>query len=642
MNSIIIGTAGHIDHGKSALVRALTGTDPDRLLEEQQRGMTIDLGFAFLSDSIAFIDVPGHEKFVKNMVAGVSTVDYAMLVVAADDGVMPQTREHLDILSLLQLRQGLVVINKIDLVDEELLALVESDIREALLGTFLEKAPLFKVSSITGTGIKDLRAFLTSLTEKPKERMDRGFFWLPVDRSFTMKGFGTVVTGSVLSGRSQIGDTLEILPAAVAVKVRSLQSHGQMVTAIKMGDRAAVNLQNISREEVGRGDVLADPGQAKPTRLLDVRLMLLPHATKSLQQRSRVRIHLGTREIMGRVKLLAQAPLPAGQTTYAQLLLEAPAVALRHEPFVIRQYSPARTIGGGIVLDANPISHQRNDAAVLRLLAGLEKQNPAEMVINRLYGHPEEPASAVDIGKWCGLDADQVLPLLEELVKAKSLVRISVNDKSFYIAHGVFDRLQERILAAIKAFHKKEPLRPAMNKAELKTIDGKPLSSKILEAVLQELKGLGKIEEAAGGLRLVGFAIQLSAAEEQTASAIMEILTSKLFSPPDEKELAVMVKKNVPEVKRVLGALQGMGRLVRLEGDLYFTQDALDEMERRLFQFSAQSVEISVGQFRELLATSRKYAVPLLGYLDQKGATERVGDGRLINRQVLQRHSTQS
>ncbi len=631
MGSIIIGTAGHIDHGKSALVRALTGTDPDRLAEEQERGMTIDLGFAFLSESIAFIDVPGHERFVKNMVAGVHALDFAMLVVAADDGVMPQTREHLDILSLLQVKNGLVAINKIDLVDDELLALVKEELKAILKDTFLASAPIFEVSAATGQGLAELRTYLLSLPDQAKPRHDRGFFWMPVDRSFSMKGFGTVVTGSVVSGRTAAGDTLELLPAARPVKVRGLQSHGHPVAETCWGERAAINLQNISREEIQRGDVLATPGQFQPTQRLDVRLTLLTTAARNLEQRTRVRVHLGTREVLGRVKLLDRAPLLPGRTTYSQLILEQPVAALRRDAFVIRQYSPPLTIGGGIILETGAKPHRMRDAAVLQQLAGLEKENPAEQLLHCLLSHADQIASLQNLKQWSGLTDANLRSSLDRLLADQAVYSTRSGDAAGYVAAEVLNAIKTKIVQSLTNFHEKEPLRPGMNKAELKIAGGAASAAKIFEWALKELAADGKIEEQPGWVRLSGFQIHLSAADEQTAAAILAELGIQPFAPPDEKELADRLLKPVGEIRRILGALQGMDRVLHLENDLFFVREAITEIEKRLIAWGKHHSEISVSQFRELLATSRKYAVPLLGFFDQQGLTERSGDVRLLH-----------
>ncbi len=628
--SIIIGTAGHIDHGKSALIKALTGTDPDRLAEEQERGMTIDLGFAFLSREIAFIDVPGHERFIKNMVAGISTVDMAMLVIAADDGVMPQTREHLDILSLLRLQRGIIVLTKIDLVDADLLELVQEDVRETVRGTFLERAPVYQVSAITGAGIEQLRADLLQLAGETAPRPDRGVFWLPLDRSFIIKGFGTVVTGSVLSGSARVGDTLELLPEGRLVKVRGLQQHGDSVNDIAIGNRAAINLQNISKEELQRGDVLATPGTFKATTLMDGRLHLLKNGRKELLNRARVRLHLGTREILARVKLLEADRLQPGQSTLVQLLLEEPAVAMRRDPFVIRHYSPAYSIGGGIILDSAAVPHRRFDQKVIERLRGLENPDPQETLSAALLGHPFTPRHEVELHALTGLPPENLPGLLQQGVEQKQLLRFSIGGRNVYLHVQGYAQLQQRITATLADFHKREPLRPGMSKAELRAQVGGAIAPKLFDLTLTALVQAGSVSEQPQWVKLAQHEIRLNPADEKMAQQIITLLEASPFSPPEEAALAGAISCGPADIRRVLGALQGMGRVVRLEGELFFLQSVLDEAEKRLLEFGRTRDEITVGEFRELLGTSRKYAVPILGYFDQKGRTERLGDVRRI------------
>ncbi|MBN1464657.1 selenocysteine-specific translation elongation factor, partial [candidate division KSB1 bacterium] len=463
MGHKIIGTAGHIDHGKSSLVRALTGTDPDRLAEEQARGMTIDLGFAFLSDRIAFIDVPGHEKFIKNMVAGVSTVDMAMLVIAADDGVMPQTREHLDILKILQLKHGLVALTKIDMVDQEWLTIVEEDVRELLKGSFLQNAPIIKVSSVTREGIPELREALIQLAEQTTARQDRGVFWMPIDRSFTMKGHGTVVTGSVLSGSVAVGDSCDLLPQKRTVKVRAIQTHGASTSRASLGDRAALNLLNIAKNDIERGNILATAGYFEPAKIFDAKLTLLENAPQGLAQGTRVRLHIGTREIMARLKLLGIDKLSPGQSGYAQLMLEQAAVAQKRDPFVIRRYSPQLTIGGGIILDPNPEPHRRADRAVVERLRALENPDPSEIVTAILL-QTHQPIKMADLSKKTSIEPSLLEPLLNELLAKKQLYSFA---KQGYLHRNTFAELKTAIVSTLELFHQQEPLRPGMKRANL-------------------------------------------------------------------------------------------------------------------------------------------------------------------------------
>lgn len=629
---IIIGTAGHIDHGKSALVKALTGTDPDRLAEEQERGMTIDLGFAFLNPEIAFIDVPGHEKFIKNMVAGASTIDLAILVIAADDGVMPQTREHLDILSLLGVQRGFIVLTKIDLVDADLRQLVREEVQETVQGSFLEGAPLFEVSTVTGEGLPALREALIAAAGHMPVQRSRGSFWLPVDRSFVIKGFGTVVTGTLLSGTAATGDLLELLPAGRPVKIRGLQQQNQSVDRVTSGYRTAINLQNVSREEVKRGDVLATPGHFTASRLMDARLRLLKSARKEMSQRTRVRLHMGAREVMARVRLLDVESLAPGGTALVQFMLEEPAVARRREPFVIRHYSPAYTIGGGIILEAEAQPHRRFDRSALDHLRVLEHPDPFETVSAALLADPFLPQSAAALAARSGVESETLNRLLDEGVTRGDLLTSGSGSKILYWHRQGFELLLEKILAVLEVFHQREPLRPGMGKAELRTQLGGSITPRLLDDALAALVAQGYVAEQSQWVRLEGHTVRLEGADEALAGRIQALIAAQPFAPPGEEEIARALAVSDTQVHRLLGALQGMGRIVRLEGDLYFTITALADAESRLLDFAQQREEISVGEFRELLGTSRKYAVPLLNWFDQQGRTERLGDNRLIHR----------
>jgi len=634
MAHIIIGTAGHIDHGKSALVKALTGTDPDRLAEEQERGMTIDLGFAFLTDNIAFIDVPGHEKFIKNMVAGVSTVNAAMLVIAADDGVMPQTREHLDILSLLQVEQGLIAVTKIDLVDAEWLEMVIEDIRDLVKGTFLKQAPIFRVSSVTGEGVDKLRQAILEMAGRIRARQDRGVFWMPIDRSFTIKGFGTVITGSVLSGTVTPGDTLEILPQKRTVKVRGIQKHGKPATEATLGDRAALNLTNIAKDEIHRGDVIATANYFTPSTLFDGKFRLLASAKKAMKNRTRVRVHLGTSEIMARVKILGQEKIEPGESAFVQLILEEEAVAMRHDPFVVRQYSPPITIGGGTILDTNPEPHRRFDENALKHLQSIETQNPEEIISAALLSRPYTEIDVQELAQKTGIDLKQLADALAEMEQKDIVMRLgsAKSPKYFHVVN--YDKLKNKILSILKDFHTREPLRPGMSKAELKAQVTANISNNLFEKALNDLKENEQIEEQPQWVKLQSHRIKLSPEDEKLARSILDLLSAAQFSTPSDKEMADQLQQPMADIQRVLGALQGLGDILRMEGNIYFPAQSIEEAKKRLMDFARSKEEISVSEFRELLGTSRKYAMAILGHFDQIGLTERVGDVRVINKKI--------
>ncbi len=629
MAHLIIGTAGHIDHGKSTLVRALTGIDPDRLREEKERGMTIDLGFAFLGDRIAFIDVPGHERFIKNMVAGVSAIDMAMLVVAADDGMMPQTREHIDILSLLNVRLGCLVINKIDLAEPEFVDLVEEELRSAVRDTFLQDAPVFRISAATGEGIESLRRHLLDVADKTEQRPDRGLFWMPIDRAFTVKGFGTVVTGSVVSGKARLDDRLELLPDRCPVRLRGIQSHGKTVTQVGVGERAALNL-NLPREQLERGKTLAAADMFTPSTLFDVQLTLLKSAQKPLKNRSRVRLHIGTRETLCRVKLLDCNQLDPGHQSFAQLLLEEPAVALRREPFVIRRYSPMLTIGGGMIIDANPPRHKRMISEVIDQLRNLLKQDPQEICEIALLQNDERELSGEQLQKNTGLQTTVLQAAMESLVRSEQVCQFGSGNKSLFYHRRNSDRLQERIVAELDSFHRREPLRPDMSKAEIKEKIASQMNPRVFDSLLARCAAAKQIQIQPTGIKLPQHDIRLTDDEEKTAKQIEKVLNTTPFAPPTLQETAAAVHQPVEKVARLLGALQGLGRVLRLEDDLYYTAPAIQKAEQLLREHGKLAEEISVSQFRDLLGATRKYTLALLTYFDTIGRTERVGEVRVI------------
>ncbi len=627
----IIGTAGHIDHGKSAMVKALTGTDPDRLSEEQERGMTIDLGFAFLNEQIAIIDVPGHERFIKNMVAGVSTIDMVMMVIAADDGVMPQTREHLDILNVLNVKQGIIVISKADLVDDEWLEIVKEDISSLVQGTFLQDKPILPISSVKGTGIKELKQLLLDTVATLPPRKNRGVFWMPVDRSFSIKGFGTVVTGSVLSGSLQPGNVLDLLPEQKQVKVRGIQTHGKSTETIRLGERAAINLTNISKEEIIRGDVLASPEYFTPSNIFDAKLDVLKSAKKPLKNRSRVRVHIGTREVIGRIRILDRDLIAPGENGYVQLKLEQTAVAIRRDPFVIRQYSPVVTIGGGIILDTNPKHHKRFDHAILKKLQTLETENPLETLNILLMSNAELGMNLNDLEKQSGIEQETLNEYLEQMLNQEQIVNCGSSKKPQYFPATQLGQTRENILNLLQQFHESEPLKPGMNKAELK----KATRSAILfEFILESLIDKELITITSNRVKLSSHQIKLNEKQEKISNQILEILTKSRYSPPGIEELAKVIGSPVQETENIIYALEGLNKVVRVEDNVYFTTTALKAAREKLINFIKQNKEITVSQYRDELDTSRKYAMALLLYFDNIGLTVRVEDVRILDQVI--------
>jgi len=629
MKYTIIGTAGHIDHGKSALVKALTGTDPDRLTEEQERGMTIDIGFAFMNDNIAIIDVPGHERFIKNMVAGVSTIDMVILVVAADDSIMPQTREHLDILTLLQLKHGIIVITKTDLVEDEWLEIVNEDITNLTKATFLEKAPVLSVSSLTGEGINELRDLINRTANQIESRKDRGVFWMPVDRSFSIKGFGTVVTGSVLSGQISAGDTIELLPVKKKIKIRGIQTHGKPTKQIRIGERAALNLANISRDEIQRGDVLATANHFKPTNIIDVKVNLLKSAKKALKNRGRVRVHIGTREIIARIKLLDKEKLEPGLSGFAQLQLEHDAVAMRRDPFVIRQYSPLITIGGGFILETNPKPHRRFQQETINQLKGLENQDPVDVITTVLLSQKVSGLRLSELEKLTGYDSVALPNILAQPSLQKQILKLGSDKNPLYCHKIIFDRLKENIINTINDFHKREPFRPGMNKAELK-IKSTNNSPQLFDYVFEELIEDGIVNEDSNLVKLSIYKITLSEKDKNIATAIKKTLITADYSPPSVSELAHNINIPLQETQRILGAMYGMGDIIWLDNEIFFDEQILQNAKNALINYLRKNNEITVSQYRNHLNTTRKYAMALLLHFDHIGLTIRIEDVRVI------------
>ncbi|MBM3313796.1 selenocysteine-specific translation elongation factor, partial [candidate division WOR-3 bacterium] len=484
---VVVGTAGHIDHGKSALVKALTGTDPDRLKEEKERGMTTDLGFAFLGADITIIDVPGHERFVRHMLAGASTIDFVVLVVAADDGVMPQTREHFEICRLMGIRKGLVAINKADLVDEEWLDLVRLDVAEMVKGSFLEGAPMPAVSALAGSGVSELRQKIVELAHQVEAKPDRGVFRMPVDRCFSMKGFGTVVAGTVLSGQVKVGDTLELLPRKRETRVRGIQRHNQALTSLGLGERAALNLQGLEREAVMRGNVLATPGYYQPTTNFNATLYLLQSGEKPLKHLASLKLHVGTAEVMCRVALLDKKELAPGQDALVQVRTEEPVVCDWNDHYVVRTYAPQQTIGGGVVLEANPDKERRFDEEAVKRLAALRTGDAGSVLEQYLLKHRLDAKTLTQSAKDLALTDADANRMLEHLLLSRRVRRLTFEGKEFLVHETMLAEARSAVLNALERFHKDNPLRLGLKRPELRTKAAAGLSLPLFEFGLATL-----------------------------------------------------------------------------------------------------------------------------------------------------------
>ncbi len=629
---VILGTAGHIDHGKTSLVKALTGVDTDRLPEEKERGMTIDLGFAHFGEQATIIDVPGHEKFVKNMVAGVSTIDLVLFVIAADDGIMPQTREHLEICQLLNLRRGIVVLTKIDLVEADWVELVKEDLRQLFKGTFLQQAPIAPVATVTREGITQLRALIERAMQELPPRPDRGVFWLPVDRTFTMKGFGTVATGSVLSGQIAVGEELEILPEHKRVRIRGLQRHGASVKQVQTGDRAAINLQGVSIEEVTRGQVLTAPNYFHATTRMNCRVQLLASAGTPLKERTRVRVHLGTAEIMARVIPLEGKEIAPGKSGYAQLKFEKPVAARRLDALVLRRYSPPKTIGGGVVLDAEAQPFRRREAGVIAKLRSLEKEDPNELLIAQFL-LPNRYAVTLDqLAGETGHNKDDLQKLLQALLQQNVIFTVG---KRGFIHKQRAENLWHQLEAMLARHHEKNPMQLGMRKAEVSASIAALADAGVMNLLLAHYKAAGKLKEIDAHLALHEHELRLSDKQEALRQKLAEILYAEGFATSSPTELAQKLGVALAEVSELLNVMLLLREVVRLEEDIWLHAQRLAEARKRVIDYLNTHHEITVSQFKELLGNaSRKFAMPLVQYFDASGVTERRGDVRVLGREV--------
>jgi len=627
---VVVGTAGHIDHGKTSLVKALTGTDTDRLPEEKARGITIDLGFAFLEEpgglTIEVVDVPGHERFVKNMLAGVGGIDLAMLVIAADEGVMPQTREHLAICSLLRIKAGLIALTKADLVEPDWLELVREDVAGAVRGTFLEGAPIVPVSSKTGQGIDDLRAALRSLAASVPQRDTDELPRLPIDRVFTVRGFGTVVTGTLTAGTLAADERVEVYPKRAEAKIRGLQAHGHPVASARAGQRTAINLQGLERAAVTRGDVVGLPGTLVPSTLVDGTLELLPDAPRPVKTRARVRFHVGTSEIMARVLLLDRAELAPGDTAFARFRLEAPLVARPGDRFVVRSYSPILTIGGGTLLDVDPPRFRRKGPALVAHLELLQTGSP-EVVLEEHVRHVG--SGGVRLATLSGrvpFGPERLRVLLESLQAAGRVISV---DRDWFIHPDSFARLRGLVVDELSAFHRANPLKPGMSREELRSRAG-AADERVFAFLLSSLGAEGVVATERDKARLASHAVRLSPEQQRVVDALEAEFSRAEAAPPSAADALGRAGVAGDEEHELFQVLVQSGKLVRVKDSLFFHARALDSIQTKLVTFLRERKEIGPSDIKDLLGISRKYAIPLLEFFDQRRVTARVGERRIL------------
>ena len=633
MKQLVLGTAGHIDHGKTTLVKALTGIDTDRLKEEKARGITIELGFAFLDlpdgQRLGIVDVPGHEKFVKNMVAGAAGIDMVMLVIAADEGVMPQTREHLDICSLLGVSHGLVALTKADMVDEEWLELVTEDVSEFLQGTFLENAALIPVSSTTGQGLDQLKDELNRLATSLEERSSQGPFRLPVDRVFTMRGFGTVITGTAISGNLEVSSEVVIYPSGVSAKVRGLQVHNQEMTSARRGQRTAVNLQGLERETINRGDVVATPGSLVPSLWLDLDLAALAGMARPLKHRAPIRFHSGAAEVLGRIMLLDRDELLPGDSALCQVRLEEAVAVMAGDRFVMRSYSPVDTIAGGVVLHPHPGRHKRNRPVIMEQLQTLRQGDPAQRVLVHARLAGSQGVAPADLARLTNLSAKELDGVLSGMLSRRELVRYD-KDTGRLLASDAQEELLEHARALLAAYHTDHPLKPGMSREELKQRLGREVDARLFNFLLHKLVGNEEVVAEKDLLRLATHQVRLGGQEKALRQRLQKAYAEGGMNPPNLKDL--LDSKEEPLARQVLKLMEADGEVVKLKGDLYYHAPVLEKLREQLSDYLRQNQRINASQFKELTGLTRKFLIPLLEYFDTTQLTIRVGDERMLRK----------
>lgn len=635
MKPIILGTAGHIDHGKTSLIKALTGTNTDRLKEEQLRGITIELGFAALDlpsgRRLGIVDVPGHEKFVKNMVAGATGIDIVCMVIAADEGVMPQTREHMEICTLLDVRYGLVALTKVDMVDEEWLELVHEDVREFTVGTFLEQSAIIPVSSISGQGLPQLVAELDTLWEKVPERTTSSLFRLPVDRVFSMKGFGTVITGSLISGRIQVGESIMIYPGRTTSKVRGIQVHNQSQESAEAGMRTAINFQGLEKTAINRGDILARENTLIPNYMLDLDFHYLSSNKKPIKSRTQVRFHTGTSETMGNLIFLDREELMPGQTAPAQVRLEEPLTLIRDDRFVIRSYSPVRTIGGGKVLDPIAPKHKRFHQEIIDGLKNLLAASPEGIIDHQARMAGPEGITFAGLLLMTNLPEKALETTIAAMLNRQTLVVVDKDNRT-YIHLAVFDRLKQLSLDVLEQYHRDNPLKPGISKEELKSKFPPKSSGKLFTLILNRMIRDQQLILEDDTVRLASHTVSLAVDQKALKQRFADIYRQGGLTPPYFREIVKDLEVGPKSAKDVLELLVGEGRLVKVKEDLYFDRTTLEKLKDDLVAYILDKGEISTPEFKDMTGASRKYVIPLIEHFDATQVTIRIGDIRKLRK----------
>ena len=634
MKHIIIGTAGHIDHGKTTLIRALTGRNTDRLKEEQKRGISIELGFTYFDlpsgKRAGIIDVPGHEKFIKNMLAGVMGIDIVLLVVAADEGVMPQTSEHLAILDLLGIDKGFIVLTKADLVEEEWLELVKEEVKEEVKGTFLEDSPIISVSSIRKTGIEEVTKLIDELTLEVEDREIDDMPRLPVDRVFTIAGFGTVITGTLLSGKLNTGDEIQVFPGNKLGRIRSLQVHDEDTPTAYAGQRVAINIAGLKKEDIDRGDVVAPINSMKETLMLDVKVKLIKDINRTIDNRTRIRLYIGTKEVLCRIIILDKDVLNPGEESYAQLRLEEEIVAKRGDRFIIRFYSPMFTIGGGEVLEPNPTKKKRFDEEVLKELQIKEEGDSIDIIEKIILDKSDTFPTIKEISTFTAMLENKVKESVEKLVMDDRVVLFNLTKKIHVIHIDYFNKLKEDIIEELKYYHKRYPLKPGMPKEEIRSKFLKNMKPRLGDMFIDLLIENGYIEQKMENIHISGFEIKYSDLQLKLKSDLIRLYRENIFMPPKREDLVNILDYNKDEIEQVLNSVIENGELIKLSDEVYLYKESYEEGLKILKDYIDENGSITVAEYRDTLNTNRRVALSLLEYFDQLKITERNGDKRTI------------
>ena len=625
MKNIIIGTAGHVDHGKTALIKALTGIETDRIKEEKKRGITIELGFAYLDlpdgEKAGIIDVPGHEKFVKNMLAGAGGIDLALLVVAADEGFMPQTREHLGILSLLNISEGIIVVTKKDMVDEDWLEIVCDEVRQEVQGSFLENAQIIPVSSYTGEGIEQLRqAIFTMIDQKTQIKNLDVPFRIPVDRIFSVEGFGTVITGTLIEGTMKVGDPVTVYPSRIESRIRNLQVHSQNVQEAYAGQRVAVNLAGLKKTDLNKGDVIAVPDSMHTTMMIDIHLTVLKDCDREIRNATRLHLYHGARDILCKIVLLDRDSVGAGESCYAQLRLEEEIAVKTGDRFVLRFYSPVETIGGGVILDSNPFKHKRNDATVLESLKLKEGGSDREKISAALRDYSARFETLDFLQIQTGIPKEQFDQQINKLIKDKVAFRVSDN---VVIHTDYLNRLKDSAVKLLESYHKENPLREGMKKDEFRNKLIKYEGISVVDKITDSLVNRKVLKYVNNCVALADFEVQQDNNQQEIENAFLQ----GGFSPESPDQIAARFPK-VKNFKQVLESLVNTGKLVRVEEKILLHADYYNKALTLAKEHVDQNGQITLAEMRDLMGASRKFAVAVLEYWDKRGITKKVGDAR--------------